>query len=112
MMLLRWNFTFTLAHCGLMYYGNDSPVNAIDNCPLVINPLAKKTKVIQEIAHLNFRVPELFEICNEKCVKSQLECIARCENDYDCISECNREEIACKEGMGLVMDQHFHILFI
>ena len=42
MMLLRWNFTFTLVHCGLMYYGNDSPVNATDNCPLVINPLAKK----------------------------------------------------------------------
>ena len=52
---------------------------------------------------MKFRVPELFEVCKEKCGTSQLECITRCDNDYDCISECNREETACKEGMGSVM---------
>ena len=44
MMLLRWNFTFTLVHCGLMYYGNDSPVNATDNCPLVFKTFSEKNK--------------------------------------------------------------------
>ena len=58
MMLLRWNFIFTLAHCGLTYSGNDFPLNATDNCPFVFKTFKeKKTKLLyKDIGNSSYEI--------------------------------------------------------
>ena len=44
---------------------------------------------------LAFRVPELRDICIERCENKLLECILDCNNDVECLSECIRIETEC-----------------
>ena len=50
------------------------------------------------LTHFNFSVPDLFDVCIERCQTVQLECIVSCENDLMCISECILEATSCIEG--------------
>ena len=36
----------------------------------------------------NFSVPDLFDVCIERCETAQLECILGCGNDLMCLSQC------------------------
>ena len=44
---------------------------------------------------LVFRVPDLSDICIERCEDSMLDCILDCNNDSACLSECIRTETDC-----------------
>ena len=46
------------------------------------------------------RVPDLQEQCKAVCEKSLLECIMDCNSDANCMSQCNRDESNCKEGIN------------
>ena len=50
------------------------------------------------MTYFNLIVPDLFDLCIERCQSSQLECIVSCENDLMCISECILEVTSCIEG--------------
>ena len=41
-------------------------------------------------------VPELFDVCIERCQTTSVECIVNCDNDLMCISECIVEVTACR----------------
>ena len=48
---------------------------------------------------LIFSVPDLFDVCIERCETAQLECILSCENDLMCLSQCISEATSCIEGI-------------
>ena len=50
------------------------------------------------MTHLNLRVPDLFDVCIERCQTAQLECFVSCDNDLMCISECIADGTACSNG--------------
>ena len=43
-------------------------------------------------------VPDLFDVCIDRCETAQLECILSCENDLICLSQCISEATSCIEG--------------
>ena len=45
-----------------------------------------------------FSVPDLFDVCIERCQRDQLECIISCDNDLMCISQCILEVTSCIES--------------
>ena len=47
---------------------------------------------------IELSVPELFDVCIERCQTASVECIVSCDNDLMCISECIVEVTACIEG--------------
>ena len=53
------------------------------------------------------RVPELKELCLDKCEIAQLECILDCNNDVNCISDCIRHATDCIEGNATDRDFWF-----
>ena len=44
---------------------------------------------------MDFRVPDLRDICIERCEDALLGCILDCNNDVECLSECIRIETEC-----------------
>ena len=50
------------------------------------------------MTYVNLSVPDLFDVCNERCQSAQLECIVSCENDLICISECIAHGSTCSNG--------------
>ena len=47
---------------------------------------------------VNLSVPDLFDVCIERCETAQLECILSCENDLMCLSQCISDATSCIEG--------------
>ena len=43
-------------------------------------------------------VPDLFDVCIERCQTDQLECFVSCNNDLICISECIADGLTCTNG--------------
>ena len=50
------------------------------------------------MTYVNLSVPDLFDVCIERCETTQLECILSCENDLMCLSQCISEATSCIEG--------------
>ena len=46
----------------------------------------------------SLRVPELKDVCVERCGTALLECILDCKEDGACLSNCIRVEIECIDG--------------
>ena len=51
------------------------------------------------MTYVNLSVPDLFDVCIERCETAQLECILSCENDLMCLSQCISEATSCIEGI-------------
>ena len=47
---------------------------------------------------IELSVPDLFDVCIERCQMASVECIVSCDNDLMCISECIVEVTACTDG--------------
>ena len=47
---------------------------------------------------IELSVPDLFDVCIERCQTESVECIVNCDNDLMCISECIVEVTACTDG--------------
>ena len=52
----------------------------------------------ESMTYVFLSVPDLFDVCNERCQSAQLECIVSCENDLICISECIAHGSTCSNG--------------
>ena len=50
------------------------------------------------MTYINLSVPDLFDVCIERCETAQLECILGCGNDLMCLSQCISETTSCIEG--------------
>ena len=44
---------------------------------------------------LNLRVPDLRNVCIERCENDLLDCIMGCNNDVQCVSDCIRIQTEC-----------------
>ena len=56
------------------------------------------TEWVKPYEKIDLSVPELFDVCIERCQTASVECIVRCDNDLICISECIVEVTACTDG--------------
>ena len=56
------------------------------------------TVLVKPYEKNDFSVPELFDVCIERCQTSSVECIVNCDNDVMCISKCIVEVTACTDG--------------
>ena len=63
------------------------------------------------MTYVNLSVPDLFDVCIERCETAQLECILNCENDLMCLSQCISGATSCIEGKFRSLFYFYKILW-
>ena len=86
---------YNVAHCGalLAFRQPVSPISPT-RCFSRLSVSFKKHFAVNKFI-LFFRVPDLSDICIERCENAMLDCILDCNNDSACLSECIRSETDC-----------------
>ena len=91
----------TIDNTLIEYLGQDG----FNDCPSVLN----KVWSGQFTGIWYFSVPELKDVCVERCANALFDCILNCKEDSACLSNCIRVEIECVDGESSIEYNIFKI---